>query len=722
MAKTPHKSLAAEPTEYGARTTSGELAEAINLSPGQIRSWLLQAEDGDITAAFNLWEEMEKRDGRLGAHLRTRKMGVLSLDYDITPPRDMEEDSQAQEMAEYCQEIISDIGSSPPPGQPLQGIRAGLFNIVDAIGKGFSAVEIDWETDSDEWRPVWLHYRPQRWFTVKDGTTLMLRGEHYHDDTPLNPLNWIIHASQAQSGFVQDWPLLRSCLRPFIMSHYSVKDWLAFAEIYGIPPRFGHLPEGTNWDDPLRKDMEQALAAMGTDLSGVLPHGAEIDFPQLQNGEGQIFQNILEKADQDMTLAILGQLATSSEGGGWSRDNAQEKVREDLLQSDAKDLDDTLTHMLLEPIVRLNHGDDAPVPRWHTTVEEAKDLVELSEVIGNLVDAGAQVPASYVYKEFDIPAPEDGEEVLTPQSMSTVMNEDTPGEDGPDVARTRRRSGPVKPRSNESQSVLTDALFRAEARRRHMNAEQLRGVLNAEPVGETEDVWREDDEDAIAWAEEKRVASEEAWDNLSPAGRQRAWWVSGLGQQPTALVASELIDVLVEGRSENDFLGRLEDHGLSVPGSEEPGPGQIADWQARLVHRNNRWAAHNAAQWQRLQRDRDVRPYGEWKCYSPCPICEPLCGNVAPLDGQFFSQFYPQIHHQCQCEVVSVSDRELQNEPGLQEMLDQQDPEPMDADPGFLYHPGDAYYVEDRDQSPATDAGEADRDVLQALPGLDRFL
>ncbi len=714
MAKLPHKSLAARPTEYGARSTSGDLAEAINLSPGQIRSWLLQAEDGDITAAYNLWEEMEKRDGRLGAHLRTRKMGVLSLDYDITPPDGLEDDTQAQEMAAYCREIIGDIGSTPPPGKPLEGIRSGLFNIVDAIGKGFSALEIDWETSSDEWKPVWLHYRPQRWFTVKDGTTLMLRGENYNDDQTLNPRNWIIHASQAQSGFVQDWPLLRSCLRPFIMRHYSVKDWLAFAEIYGVPPRFGHLPEGVNWDDPLRRDMEQALAAMGTDMSGVLPHGAEIDFPQLQNGEGAIFEKILDKADEDMTLSILGQLATSSEGGGWSRDNAQEAVRKDLLKSDAKDLDDTLTQMLLRPIVELNHGEDAPVPRWHTTIEEAKDLSELSEVIGNLVEAGAQIPASYVYNEFDIPAPEDGEDVLTPQSARGIMNEETV------PARPVQRAN--EDTSKPPETVLEDALFRAEARRRHMNADELRGVLNAEPVGETEDVWRQDDEDAIAWAQEKRVASEEAWDSLSPAGKQRVWWVSGMGQQPTALVANELIDTLIEGRSENDFLTRLEERGLSVPGSEDAGPGQIADWQARLVHRNNRWAAHNAAQWQRLQRDKNVRPYGEWKCYSPCPICEPLCGNVAPLDGQFFASFYPQIHHQCQCEVVNVSQREVEGNAALQEALNQTDPQPNDADPGFLYHPGDAFYVQERGQSPATDAGRADQEILGALPGTDAFI
>lgn len=736
MAKTPSKQLAAKVTRFGQRQTHSDLAEAIDLSPSQIRSWLLQAEEGDITAAFNLWEEMEKRDGLLGSHLRTRKMGVLSLPWEIVPPRGMEDDSQAQEMAQYCREIIDDIGSDPPPGQPLKGIRAGMFDVLDAIGKGFSAVEIDWETDSDEWRPVWLHYRPQRWFSVADdGKTLRLRGKRFGQDEQLNPLNWILHASQAQSGFVKDWPLLRACVRPFVMRHYSIKDWLSFAEIYGIPPRVGRLPEGSSWDDPVRKDMERALSSMGVDMSAVLPHGADIEFPELSGGrEGEIFQQIGEKAKDDLTLSILGQLATSSEGGGWSKDGAQEAVRKDLLESDAQDLDETMTQMLLRPIVRLNHGEDAPVPRWHTVIKEAEDLESLSSVIGNLVEAGAEIPAKYVYEKFEIPAPEDGEDVLRPagQGMlnADISDGDSPSGGGRGAQRRDEGAGSygrgemdsTRADINGGYDLVENAYFRAEARRRHVDPEHLLRILNAEPVGETEDVWRMEDEDAIAWAEEKRVADEQAWDALSPAGRQRVWWVSGLGQQPTALVANEMIGVLREGRSENEFLSRIEDLGLSVPDAEEPGPGQIASWQARIVHRNNRWAAHNAAQYQRLQRDRDVRPYGEWVCHSPCPICQPLCGNIAPLNGQFFATYWPQVHHQCQCEVVSVSERQVRRDEGLQEMLQRQDPQPNDADPGFLYNPGDAFYVEGRGQEPATETGQADREILGALSGVSAFL
>jgi hypothetical protein len=93
---------------------------------------------------------------------------------------------------------------------------------------------------------------------------------------------------------------------------------------------------------------------------------------------------------------------------------------------------------------------------------------------------------------------------------------------------------------------------------------------------------------------------------------------------------------------------------------------------------------------------------------------------VFRLDGSFVRQFYPQIHHQCQCGVVSLAERDIDE--AMREMLEGEDPTPMDADPGFLFDPGDAYYVEARGQEPATEAGREDVSVLQGLPGVDVFL
>lgn len=226
---------------------------------------------------------------------------------------------------------------------------------------------------------------------------------------------------------------------------------------------------------------------------------------------------------------------------------------------------------------------------------------------------------------------------------------------------------------------------------------------------------RELGERSVEFLQEKPVADSEAWDALSPAGRTRAWWVSGLSEKRVAEVASHLIDVAAAGGSESSFIDRLLNAGIAVPQGADVGPNQIPAWHARLVNRNNRWAALNAASFQEAWEIRDLRPYGEWLVNDPCEICAPLDGHVAPLDGEFFSAFWPQLHHGCQCEVATLSLDDVEREgvvvnPGSY-------PTPDNPDPDFLFDPRDAFLSE-----PATEAGRADRQILAGLPSIASLL
>ena len=142
-------------------------------------------------------------------------------------------------------------------------------------------------------------------------------------------------------------------------------------------------------------------------------------------------------------------------------------------------------------------------------------------------------------------------------------------------------------------------------------------------------------------------------------------------------------------------------------------PGKIPDWQARVVYRNNRWGATQASQFQRLSRDADVRPFWKWLTHNPCPICSPMSGNIARFDAPVWAEFYPPLHHQCRCEVVSVSDIELERDPALRAALDKPNPRPENPDPDFAFNPGDAYYPVGG--APATSIGHADAEILTTL-------
>ena len=402
MADQPDRKVLAEAQRYGPRTVVSHV-DIDTLGPRQIKNMLLEAESGDLASQCALFERMEEKDGELDAHLRTRKSGVSSLRFELLPA---DESAAAAEAAALCRELIG----------ALPNIKEAIFDLMDAVPKGFSVLEIQWQTDARTWRPAKLLWRPQRWFTAADdGETLLLRDESGGQGRPINPLNFILHRAKARSGFCGRTGLLRSCVRAFVVRHVSWKDWMAFAEVYGMPPRIGHLREGVPWDSEEARQLWQAVRSLGMDAAAVVREGSRIEMVDGRGaGDGEIFQRILEAAGREMTLAVLGQTLTSGgeRGGSYALGKVHNQVRWDLLESDALALDETLTAQLLAPLVRLNLGPGAPAPRWHFVLEQPHDLAALAGTIKTLAEAGLPIPSKWVYERFGIPEPAAGQQTL----------------------------------------------------------------------------------------------------------------------------------------------------------------------------------------------------------------------------------------------------------------------------------------------------------------------
>ena len=404
MAQTPGTTLVAGPSAgFGARTVVGHV-DVDTLTPRAIKRMLVEAESGDLSAQAELFERMEEKDGELDAYLRTRKAGVVGLGFDLQPA---DRSPGAARAAEFCRDAIDRIADLPQT----------LVDLLDAVPKGFSAVEIAWETSAGGWRPTRLVWRPQRWFTLADdGETLLLRGDSPGKTAPLEPLNWVVHRVKARSGFCARTGLLRSCVRAFVVRHFAWKDWMAFAEVYGMPPRLGWLREGVPWDSEEAKELFEAVRALGMDAAAVVREGNRIEvLDSSKAGDGAVFDSLIERAGRELTLAVLGQTLTSGgeAGGSYALGEVHNQVRWDLIEADAHALARTLTAQLLRPLVRLNLGEGHPVPRWHFNTERPADLGKLAETVRTLSEAGLPIPSDWAYEKFGIPKPAAGEPVFS---------------------------------------------------------------------------------------------------------------------------------------------------------------------------------------------------------------------------------------------------------------------------------------------------------------------
>src|SRR3984957_3232204 len=240
-------------------------------------------------------------------------------------------------------------------------LREALFDISDAIGKGFSATEIDWDMSGREWLPVRLIWRDPRWFMfdwvsgeqllvrtlMDEGQTVSVteqRGDAHLESrimgnrgardgniwsgfqpmtAPLEPFKFLVHYSKAKSGLPIRGGLARAAGWSYLFKNYVLKDWVTFAEVFGQPLRLGKYHPGASEQDKLA--LLNAVSRIGTDAAAIMPESMVIEFTEAhQNGSAELYQRFCEYLDAQVSKAVLGQtLTTEMPNAGGSRAAAQ---------------------------------------------------------------------------------------------------------------------------------------------------------------------------------------------------------------------------------------------------------------------------------------------------------------------------------------------------------------------------------------------------------------
>lgn len=381
---------------------------ARGLTPERLANILREAADGNILRQAELFEEMEERDTHLFSVLSTRKNAVMGLDWEVVPAG---KEKQARIIAAFVREALAKV------------LDDALLDILDAIGKGFSGHEIMWEIADRRAVVAELRHIPQKCFTF--GTNLrelrVLTEENPVLGEPLTANKFVIHLYRAKSGHPSRAGLLRICAWMYLFKNYDIKDWVAFAEVYGMPLRLGKYDPGASKEE--KDALIQALRQLGTDAAGIIPTSAMIEFIEAaKTSSAQVYERLAAFCNAEMSKAILGQTLTTEIGdrGSYAASRTHQQVRQDLLEADCKALSSTLKCDLIRPLVQFNFGPDAPLPSIKFRYEPPEDLQQTANTYKVLAEAGLAIPARHVYARFGIPEPQPGEAILTPQAIAAT--------------------------------------------------------------------------------------------------------------------------------------------------------------------------------------------------------------------------------------------------------------------------------------------------------------
>lgn len=376
------------------------------LTPAKLARIMEAAEQGDIQSQHELFLDMEEKDGHIFAEMSKRRRALLTVDWDIVPPRNPS--AKEKKAAAYIKELLSDV----------QNFEDVIQDALDAIGHGFACLEMEWQMLGSEWLPKAIEHRPQSWFQTDRETRMQIRlRDGSMDGAALWPFGWITHIHKAKSGYLSRAGLHRVLAWPFVFKNFSVRDLAEFLEIYGLPLRLGTYPSGASDDE--KTTLLNAVAAIGHDAAGIIPEGMMIDFKEAAKGASDPYAFQIGWCERTQSKVILGGTLTSQADGKTSTNalgNVHNEVRHDLMIADAKQLAGTLTRDLVYPIYAMNFGgidDIRRCPRFVFDLGKAEDLKLYSEALPSLVNAGVKIPVSWVREKLRIPEPEGDEAVLT---------------------------------------------------------------------------------------------------------------------------------------------------------------------------------------------------------------------------------------------------------------------------------------------------------------------
>ncbi|MCC5876912.1 MAG: DUF935 family protein [Candidatus Sumerlaeia bacterium] len=386
---------------------------------------LLQAESSSgrvHRSVYELYAEMEEKDGHLFSLLQTRLNGLLGLPRQVLPAR------SGDETARHAAQFVEDALHSIPRFEGL--LRA----LLEAISKGFSVVELVWDYNSaGHLVPVnWIAH-PQEWFLLDQAGGLNLLSPPFRSSSrarevdgtegpgrhpiparqhfPAPPRKFIALTFGADFRNPYGRGLAQHAYWMYWFKKNALKSWGVYNEKHGSPTTVATCAPGISGEDQRR--LTEILDALHAESHVILPESIRLQLLESnRSGDGRCYRDLLDWCNDEMSKIILGATLTSGEGrrsGSLALGNIHQLVRQDYIDADARLLETTINETLIGWICEANLPADAPRPRLAIETEGPEDLYQRIRVDQALLGLGVSLPQSYFYTRYGRPAPQPGE-------------------------------------------------------------------------------------------------------------------------------------------------------------------------------------------------------------------------------------------------------------------------------------------------------------------------
>lgn len=380
------------------------------LTPSRLMAILREADMGSLSATMQLFAEMEEKDPHLYAVANMRRLALTGLEWQVISAADMSEGaarSAADEAAGYAREVLAGI----------ETFDEALQHLSLAVGRNIAVAELVWETVGGELRLVDIcPIDFTRLVFDEVGQPRILTKEEPVDGMALGPNKFVVHTPHAVSGYAARGGLLRVTAMVYLAKNLALKDWMIFAEVFGMPVRIARYEPSATEEE--KRELLEMLESLGSNAAGIFSRAVELQLIEANRGSaGPPYEKLANFLNREMSKAWLGQtLTTETPGtkGTFAASRIHEEVRKDIRTDDVRKEGRTIRRDVLAPLCRLKFGPDVPVPHFRRKPDRPRELQDLTRVLDSAVNRlGLRVPVNWAHEVLGIPPAGEGDAVVS---------------------------------------------------------------------------------------------------------------------------------------------------------------------------------------------------------------------------------------------------------------------------------------------------------------------
>ena len=359
------------------------------LTPVEIQDILDRADSGDPADLCRLAVDLEERNWEIRHCAGTRRNALLGCPWKVVPGG---EGAKAAEAAEKFEEALKQAGTK----NGYDTFQDLLSDLSGAIVAPYAVSEILWDgSEIAGFRGI-----EGRHFTFLHSREPRLILETEPEGMELPPGKFIFHWIHRTGNEIGRGGLVRTLAWLHCFQSYPLKDFLAYSERFGMPFLVAKLDRASYDRD--RDAVRNAIRNFGARGGGVFSKSMEIELLQAASGGGDVYRNIISYMGEAITKVILGQLASSDKASGLSGGDVQSRVRQDILEADARKMETTLRAQLAVPWTSFHYEAGTPVPVLQFQVTPPEDLSAFAQTLKELHGAGLDADPEEIGKRFGL--------------------------------------------------------------------------------------------------------------------------------------------------------------------------------------------------------------------------------------------------------------------------------------------------------------------------------